>query len=135
VSSAERVIAFQAIFGVFGVDPHDPHVATPEVKRLVHEWALKYAQASGYKPPGPPATTERTGERSAVSGDEWTFRFGRNAGKTPRDVDLQDLRWYERAFLKSLENPEKERYRENNMRSLDTVRAELRRRGEAANDD
>lgn len=131
MSSAERVIALQAIFGVFGVDPHDPHVATPEVKRLVHEWALKYAQASGYKPPGPPATRESSGSRSAVSGDGFTFRFGRNNGKRPDEVSTDDLRWYERVFRESLDNPDKAKFRENNQRSLDVVRLELSRRGEA----
>ena len=74
---------------------------------------------------------EATGARSAVAGDGWTFRFGRNSGKRPEDVTTDDLRWYERVFLESLDHPEKARFRDNNQRSLDVVRAELRRRGEA----
>lgn len=74
---------------------------------------------------------EASGARSAVAGDGWTFRFGRNSGKRPDEVDVADLRWYERVFLESLDNPEKARFRDNNQRALDVVRAELRRRGEA----
>lgn len=70
-------------------------------------------------------------KEASAPADGWTFRFGRNSGKRPADVDVADLRWYERVFLESLENPEKARFRDNNQRSLDIVRAELRRRGEA----
>lgn len=78
------------------------------------------------------ASIEAPRAPSSSGGEGWTFRFGKNAGKTPRDVDVRDLRWYEKVFLESIDNPEKERFRENNQKSLDVVRAELRRRGEAA---
>ncbi len=67
--------------------------------------------------------------------ESFRFAFGKNKGKSPRDVDLSDLRWYEMAFRKSLSQPEKAQYREANERALEVVRAELRRRGEAANHD
>ena len=88
-------------------------------------------EAKAWAAQSPEPRKEAMGERSAVAGDGWTFRFGRNSGKRPQDVDVADLRWYERVFLESLENPEKARFRDNNQRSLDVVRAELRRRGEA----
>lgn len=73
-----------------------------------------------------------TGERSAVAGDGFTFRFGKSKGKTPGEVDVRDLRWYEKCALEALDNPEKERWRDSNQRDLDVIRAELRQRGEAA---
>jgi len=88
-------------------------------------------EAKAWAAQSPEPRKEAMGERSAVAGDGWTFRFGRNSGKRPQDVDVADLRWYERVFLESLDHPEKARFRDNNQRSLDVVRAELRRRGEA----
>lgn len=73
-----------------------------------------------------------TGERSAVAGDGFTFRFGKSKGKAPGEVDVRDLRWYEKCALEALDNPEKERWRDSNQRDLDVIRAELRQRGEAA---
>lgn len=70
-------------------------------------------------------------QRAETPGGGWTFRFGKAKGKTPGEVDVRDLRWYERCALEALDNPEKERWRESNQRDLDVIRAELRRRGEA----
>lgn len=95
-----------------------------ETRQELHDAALAWAREQRPR--------ETTGERAAT-GDGWTFRFGRNSGKRPDQVSLDDLRWYERVFRESLDNPEKERFRDNNQKALDVVRVELRRRGEAGN--
>lgn len=130
MSSAERVIAWNEVLAAAGLDPH----AVPDdVKRVIHAAVMRYAKASGWKEPAA-ATPRRdaTGERSAAAGDGFTFRFGKSKGKAPGEVDVRDLRWYEKCALEALDNPEKERWRDSNQRDLDVIRAELRRRGEAA---
>lgn len=93
--------------------------------------AIGWAKVNGYTNASAPTRAVASGERSAVAGDGFTFRFGKAKGKTPHDVDVRDLRFYERCALEALDNPEKERWRESNQRDLDVIRAELRRRGEA----
>jgi hypothetical protein len=97
---------------------------TPEARAALSREAKAWAAVDAPR-------REASGERSPVSGDGWTFRFGKNKGKGPGEVDVRDLRWYERVFLEGLDDPAKQQYRESNQRSLDVVRAELRRRGEA----
>ena len=60
-------------------------------------------EAKAWAAQSPEPRKEAMGERSAVAGDGWTFRFGRNSGKRPEDVTTDDLRWYERVFLESLD--------------------------------
>lgn len=127
MSSADRVMAFNSIFAALGVDPHE---ATREVKTLVHEAALKYARLTQG------ATSEsRQPQRPshASSASAWVPTFGRNKGKPLHSISVDDLRWYEMALGRSIEDPDKQRFAEANEQALDDVVVELRRRGEAAN--
>ena len=114
-----------------------PDTAYEATRKTISDAALTYARASGMKwsdtKPDTAPRRETTGARSAVAGDGFTFRFGSCKGKGLSDVDVKDLRFYERCAVASLDNPEKERFRANNERDLEAIRGELRRRGEAAN--
>jgi hypothetical protein len=132
MSSAERVIAWNEVLTAAGLDPH----AVPDdVKRVIHTAVMRYAKASGWREPTAAPQRVASGERSAVAGDGFTFRFGTAKGKTPGEVDVRDLRFYEKVAREALDNPEKERWRDSNQRDLDVIRAELRQRGEAADHD
>lgn len=113
-----------------------PDTADEATRKTISDAALAYARASGMKwdtkADGTAPRRQATGERSAVAGDGFTFRFGSCKGKGLGEVDVKDLRFYERCAVASLDNPEKERFRANNQRDLDAIRGELRRRGEAA---
>lgn len=127
--SAERVIAFNSIFAALGIDPH---TAPKDVKQLVHDAALRYAKESGFRPAGNIEESKPTQSSRSNSGG-FVFRFGKSKDKTPSQVDVDDLRFYERVFRESIDNPDKQQWRQSNERSLEAVRAELRRRGQAAN--
>jgi hypothetical protein len=134
-----RITAFNSIFAALGVDPHSPDV-TEEVRVMVHKGALQYARSCGYRFPEDPKqqrqSNPRTTRSSSSSDSGWTFRFGQRCkGKKPSEVDVKDLRWYEKVFRESIDDPEKARFRDSNQRDLEVVRAELTRRGEAANHD
>lgn len=127
MSSAERVIAFNSIFAALGVDPHE---ASRETKTLVHEAALKYARLTQ----GAPAESRQPQRPSqASSANAWVPPFGRNKGKPLHSLSVDDLRWYESALQRSIDDPDKQRFADANGRALEDVRAELRKRGEAAN--
>lgn len=125
MSSAERVIAFNSIFAALGVDPHE---ASREVKTLVHEAALKYARLTQDSPSESRQPQQRS-QTSTSSG--WVPSFGRNKGKALEAISVDDLRWYEMALQRSLDDPDKARFSESNALALSDVRAELRRRGHA----
>ena len=56
------------------------------------------------------------------------MRFGRAKGTRLVDADVDGLEWYASALSRSIDDPEKTRYREANQQHLDEVRAELSRR-------
>lgn len=115
MSSAERVIAFNELLTATG---HDPHAVPADVKRVVHDAALKYARTSGYRPPGdaPAAQRVAAGARSAVAGDGPLVRFGRDKGKQLSRVT--DLTWYRRAVAENVADPTKARFHEQNVAHL-----------------
>ena len=55
-----------------------------------------------------------------------TFRYGRGKDKTSRDVSDADLEWYIGGARKSVEDPEKARFREKNAAELELLQAEQR---------
>jgi hypothetical protein len=55
-----------------------------------------------------------------------TFRYGRGKDKTSRDVSDADLEWYIGGARKSVEDPEKERFRAKNEAELELLQAEQR---------
>lgn len=55
-----------------------------------------------------------------------TFRYGRGKDKTSRDVSDADLEWYVAGARKSVEDPEKARFREKNAAELELLQAEQR---------
>lgn len=61
-------------------------------------------------------------------GDEPAIRFGSAKGTPLRDADEDDLNWYAGALAKSVNDPEKARYKASNERDLALVRAEQKRR-------
>lgn len=132
MSSADRVIAFNAIFAVFDVDPH---AVSKEVKTLVHEAALKYARTSGWRPPaeGPVAPVREHQSHTGEPVEDFAMPFGRDKGRMLSTLDVRSLQWWEGVFRRDLEDPEKARFHARAQKQLDAVRACLRNKGEAAN--
>lgn len=61
------------------------------------------------------------------------MKFGRGKGKTIEEASERDLEWYADAIAKSVDDPDKSRFRDANERELAAIRAELAyRRGEPA---
>ena len=82
-------------------------------------------------------STAASPARSPSTGDEprapsHVVRFGRNAGTPVSQLTDYDARWYLNALERSLNDPEKARFREANAAIIDQVRAELARRTGAA---
>lgn len=121
--SAERVIAWNEVLTSAGLDPH---AVSDEVKRVIHGAVMKYAKASGWKPPGAEPQRVASGERSAVAGDGPLVRFGRDKGKPLSAV--ADLSWYRKALAENVVDEAKARYRDQNVAHLAEVDAELERR-------
>lgn len=73
-----------------------------------------------------PSPTNGTRQRSGV-----VLKFGKEKGKAIEDASDRDLEWYGEAIAKSVEDPEKARFREANERELAAIRAEVALRGNA----
>ena len=71
------------------------------------------------------ATAEATAEASGP-----VLTFGSAKGKRPANVDVKSLSWYEKVLSENVADPSKSRWAESNQALLDSVRAELHRRGE-----
>jgi hypothetical protein len=112
--SAERVIAWNEVLASAGLDPH----AVPDdIKRVIHAAVMRYAKASGWREPSAAAPQRvATGERSRVGGDGPLVKFGRDKGK--RLSEVSDLSWYRNAVASSVDDPSKERYRDQNVAHL-----------------
>lgn len=54
--------------------------------------------------------------------------FGRNKNQPLKRISEKDLRWYVEALQRSIQDPDKERFIQANMRDLEAVTAELERR-------
>lgn len=82
------------------------------------EAAVAWAVAKGYREPRP----------AAASGEACLPNFGRNKGQPISGVETKDLEWYAGAMRKSIDDPEKARWRDSNQAMLDAIEAEIERR-------
>jgi hypothetical protein len=135
MSNVERIAAWNELLTTAGLDPH----AVPaDAKRAIHDAVLKFARASGWRPPADgsqPTAAERSArsreEHDATTAD-MVMPFGRDKGKRLVDLDVRSLRWWEGVFRRDIDDPEKARYAEKARGQLEMVRARLRALGEAA---
>ena len=65
-----------------------------------------------------------TGERSRVAGDGPLVKFGRDKGK--RLAEVSDLSWYRNAVASSVDDPDKARYRDQNVAHLAEIDEAMR---------
>lgn len=125
-------------------------VRPPPVNRSRNDDDDDYESASGRtidipaaQPTPTPTTTSRaaappaaaqpapTGSGKPASG--LVMKFGRARGKTIEEASERDLEWYADAIEKSVDDPDKARFRDANLREVAAIRAELAyRRGEPA---
>lgn len=61
--------------------------------------------------------------------------YGRSKGKPIAGASIGDLKFYRDGCLKSLANPEKARWHDKERALLETIEAEMRFRGEPADDE
>jgi hypothetical protein len=59
--------------------------------------------------------------------------FGRDKGKHSSELDVRSLRWWEAVYRRDVADEAKAQFRERNEARLETIRAHLREKGEAAN--
>ena len=71
---------------------------------------------------------QRPVQRSTSRSSGVTVRFGRNAGQAVENIATDDLRWYEGAVEKSIDDPNRQRFRRDNETLLAAIRQELARR-------
>ena len=84
----------------------------------------------------PPPPTDADAPQGSFSGEATAeasgpvLTFGNAKGKRPANVDVKSLSWYEKVLSENVADPSKARWAESNQALLDSVRAELHRRGE-----
>ncbi len=78
-------------------------------------------------------TRARWSEKSGKAGEHKTRgqgvvripqKFGRCGGMAVHELDTKDLDWYRGAIARSIDDPEKAKFRDNNQTLLDAIDAE-----------
>jgi hypothetical protein len=82
------------------------------------EAAVAWAVAKGYREPRPAST----------GAGEVLVPFGRSKGQPLSACEVKDLEWLRGAVAKSVDDPEKARWRDSNQAMLDAIEAEIERR-------
>ena len=128
--SVDRITTFNTLVSSLGADPQ---AVDMPARRTIHDAALAYARACGYRPPTEEQRPEKRREEPAAKVEDFAMPFGRDKGKMLSTLDVRSLRWWEGVFSRDLDDPEKARFRARAQKQLDAVRARLRNKGEAAN--
>lgn len=109
--------------------------ATPDDRKIsnsLHLAILGYAEACGYELTGRASLqmtqTSRggSGGRSRRSGK--TVPFGRSKGLPIEEATTKDLTWLAEVLRESIDEPAREKYREQNAALLSAIEAELESR-------
>jgi hypothetical protein len=82
-------------------------------------------------PPAPKAAPAPEPKVAPVPG-EWVAPFGKCKGMSVSQIPDEDLDFFVEAISKSIADPAKEQYKDNNTRALGAVQAELAKRKKAA---
>ena len=127
--SVDRITTFNAFVSSLGLDPHAVDMPS---RVVIHDAAMAYARACGYRPPTGSEVPARRREEPATEVEDFAMPFGRDKGKLLSTLDVRSLQWWEAVFRRDLEDVTKERYHAKTQKQLDAVRACLRRKGEAA---
>lgn len=77
---------------------------------------------------GPGQASTSRGGAPAASGAVFP-PFGRKRGQPIAGCDLENLEWYRGVVQKSVNDPDKSRFREKNQEVLDAIEAEITRQG------
>lgn len=78
--------------------------------------------------PPKPANAPVTGTNGKKLRSGMTVRFGRSAGTAIEELETKDLLWYIARAEEGLDDPSRARYREQNMKELELMQAELKTR-------
>jgi hypothetical protein len=102
------------------VDASDAHHVerTKERAQSLSEAAKAWASAS----------REGAPQRAATTGDGPVIPFGRSKGLPITKADAKDLQWVLGALQKSIDDPEKARWRDSNEALAEAIRSELEAR-------
>lgn len=129
MSDPTRITTFNALVTSLGADPQSVDMPT---RRTIHDAALAYARACGYRPPTEEQRPATRRKEPAAEVEDFAMPFGRDKGRMLSTLDVRSLQWWEGVFRRDLEDPEKARFHARAQKQLDAVRACLRSRGEAA---
>ena len=102
-------------------DSHAPMPVPAGVERLRQQVTRPAASPPSAPAPAAPVTVAGKGERTHPA---VTFRYGKGKGKTSYEVDDASLSWYIGGAEKSVADPEKARFAEQNQTELAALQAE-----------
>ncbi len=91
------------------------------VKRRLHDGVVAYVAARN----GTASSPEKRAPVSVNSGAAHVVKFGRSKGKTLAECDTADLNWLAGAMRRSIDDPSKARFEEQNRNDLAAIEAEL----------
>lgn len=74
-------------------------------------------------------TAEASAPRQSGGGGAVFPPYGRNKGQPIYGAPMEQLEWYANNTVKSINDPSKARWLENNQRQLDALNAEIQRQG------
>ena len=107
-------LELQATAKAYALEPTSPR------GQALAEAACEWAKAKGYREPR--AASEESSSDAVLPG------FGRQKGQPISGAESRDLEWYRQALQKSIDDPSKARWIEQNQTVLDAIEAELARR-------
>jgi hypothetical protein len=84
--------------------------------------APRTAARSQAAPPAPATTSQASGARKPSG---FVMKFGKTKGTPIEDATDRDLQWSSETIAKSIDDPDKARFREQNERELAAIRAEI----------
>lgn len=127
VDAIETVDEQQAVYvQITGLHVEDQQA----IMEALHDgWHAK-RQATGWQVPAakPPAASKPAAKGKGGASDP-ELRFGRSKGKKVSEAETDDLVWMRDKIAESIDDPEKERFIDNNRALLASIDAEIARRG------
>lgn len=85
--------------------------------------AVEWATVKGHIGEEKPGRVVGTGGRELRSGV--VVPFGKNKGQAIEEADARDLQWLARVIGESIDNPERQRWRADNIARLEAIEREL----------
>lgn len=114
--SNEKAVAWAALQAAASTHAS---VGTKETGQVLSDAAKAWGLATGQRPPAAPRV---------VGDGDVLVPFGRQKGQPISACEVKDLEWLAQALLKSIGDPDKARWKDDNQRLVDAIEAEIERR-------